>query len=144
LSRHCTYLQHESITIEGIKIFGSPYTLKHSDSAFQYIPSEGEKLWSAIPTDTDILVTHEPPHGTMDTVRKLLVFSENIGCKHLAERVRTINPKLHVFGHVHDSTGIIVSTAGSSQSTKIKVNAAQYVSNDKPLKNRPFFFELTL
>lgn len=72
------------MTLEGVTIFGSPYTLKHSETAFQYKPEEGQKLWKDIPIGVDILITHSPPYGRMDAVRRLLVFNQNIGCKHLA------------------------------------------------------------
>jgi hypothetical protein len=36
-----------------------------------YCPNQSEKLWSAIPDNIDILITHGPPHGILDmTIRK--------------------------------------------------------------------------
>jgi Icc-related predicted phosphoesterase len=74
----------------------------------------------------------------MDIVKRLQVFHQSIGCKELAKRVKTLQPKLHVFGHVHDSTGIIESDG------KLSVNGAQELGKEKGLKNRPFLFEIDL
>lgn len=66
LKKRCTYLEHESVEVEGIKIFGSPYTLEYCQTAFQYKPNLDEVIWSKIPKDVDILVTHCPPYGILD------------------------------------------------------------------------------
>jgi hypothetical protein len=66
LKEICTYLQHESVEIEGLKIFGSPYQPLFYNWGFQYHASRAEEIWSAIPKDTDILITHGPPHGILD------------------------------------------------------------------------------
>ena len=67
-----TNLEHESkvVEIKGTKInvFGSPYSPASSEKkwAFQYPPSQAEDLWSSIPSDTAILITHTPPAGHLD------------------------------------------------------------------------------
>lgn len=38
LRKHCIYLEHEFIEIEGIRIFGSPHTRHYHDTAFHYEP----------------------------------------------------------------------------------------------------------
>jgi hypothetical protein len=54
------------VTIEGLVIWGSPVT-RLGDVPFG-IPNEDERehLYSTIPPDTDILVTHGPPLGVLD------------------------------------------------------------------------------
>ena len=67
---NCIYLEDNSVTIEGIKIYGTPHTMlvdeEGSSKAFQ-IPSSDvkrwEEIWSNIPSDTDIVVSHSPPYG---------------------------------------------------------------------------------
>jgi hypothetical protein len=66
LKKICTYLEHESIEVEGVKIFGSPYSLEFYDWGFMYNKSEAFKLWSMIPENTDVVVTHGPPYGIQD------------------------------------------------------------------------------
>jgi hypothetical protein len=36
-----------------------------------YSPDQGEKIWSTIPENIDVLITHGPPYGILDmTIRK--------------------------------------------------------------------------
>jgi Icc-related predicted phosphoesterase len=91
-----TLLVNESVTIEGIRIWGSPVSLL-ADVPFG-IPYENkrEQLYSTIPPDTDVLVTHGPPLGVLDCGQ---------GCAALRRAVIRVKPKLHVFGHVHSGYG---------------------------------------
>jgi len=102
------YLEHESIEIEGIKIFGSPYTPKFgTDWAYNVPRNMIKSYWMDIPTDTDILVTHGPPKGILDLTQYDSRSGADgnsyfqCGCKELLERVKVIQPKYHVFGHIH-------------------------------------------
>lgn len=97
------YLQDESVTLEGLKIYGSPYQPEFFDWAFNL--KRGEQLaqkWSEIPEDTDLLITHGPPHKILDEV----LSGEKVGCEALIDRVLKVNPLFHVFGHIHEAYGI--------------------------------------
>lgn len=63
---NCTYLEHQSTEIEGIKIFGTPYQPWFHDWGFNRSPQELEKLMNEIPEDSDIVLTHGPPKGILD------------------------------------------------------------------------------
>jgi Icc-related predicted phosphoesterase len=80
--------------------------------------------------DTDILITHGPPYGILDSTQR----NEHVGCKALYERVQLIKPKLHVFGHIHESYG---RQQDSGQQSTIFVNAAtcnlRYESVQSPI-----------
>lgn len=101
------YLEHESVTLTlrgmTFKVFGSPYSLASSDKpwAFQYAAEEGEQLWSAIPSDTTILVSHTPPAGYLDESAHWI----RGGCPALRGALRRVKPKLHVCGHCHEGRG---------------------------------------
>lgn len=100
------YLQDTYWKIEGLKFYGSPWQPKFCDWAFN-LPRRGEELrsrWAAIPDDTDVLITHSPPHGILDKSHHSPW--ENIGCELLLNRVLKIKPKLHVFGHCHAGYGM--------------------------------------
>lgn len=133
------YLEDSGITIqdfdtgEDIKIWGSPVQPEFCNWAFNrsitptalhpddYDPyhSYGYKVhpyikphWDKIPDDTDILITHGPPEGILDGVQNFFHDPNDmtsVGCPHLREAVRRVKPKLHVFGHIHDQSGIMVS-----------------------------------
>jgi len=89
---------------DNIRIYGSPWQPEFYNWAFN-LPRNGEEIkakWDAIPTNTDILVTHGPPFGHLDipgghTIR--------VGCETLRFRIDEIRPKIHVFGHIHGSYG---------------------------------------
>jgi Icc-related predicted phosphoesterase len=54
------------------------------------------KIWSSIPLDTEILITHIPPYGILDGKE---------GCSSLLERVKEVKPRFHIFGHIHQWNG---------------------------------------
>ncbi len=99
----CTYLQDEAVSIEGIKFYGSPWQPWFFDWAFN-LPRDGAELarrWDAIPTDTEVLITHGPPAGIGDQTSN----GQQAGCDLLRKRVETIQPKIHAFGHIHEAYG---------------------------------------
>lgn len=100
------YLQDSFIRIENVKFYGSPWQPKFYNWAFN-LPRDGTQLkskWDKIPEDTNVLITHCPPHGILDMP---WLRSERIGCKLLFQRVLDIKPKLHVFGHCHEGYGMV-------------------------------------
>ena len=97
-----TYLLDESVTIKGFKFWGSPWTPWFFDWAFNLERGEEiRKKWDLIPDDTDVLVTHGPPSGILDTIPK----GNGVGCFDLLQRLEDVRPKLCVFGHIHHSYG---------------------------------------
>lgn len=99
-----TYLHDESVTIKGIKFYGSPYTPWFFDWAFN-LERGGEirRKWELIPDDTDVLVTHGPPAKILDTIPK----GNGVGCEDLWKRLTEVRPKLCIFGHIHHSYGVM-------------------------------------
>ena len=66
---------------------------------------EIKTMWDLIPDSTDILVTHGPPHGILDSVVHGATVT-HVGCEELTLAVQRIKPKVHVFGHVHEGYGM--------------------------------------
>jgi hypothetical protein len=58
------YLQDDGCIIEGVKFWGSPWT--HCRYAFCGDEAERAKHFALIPTDTDIVITHNPPFNILD------------------------------------------------------------------------------
>jgi len=101
-----TYEIYDLETDKSIKIYGSPWQPWFYDWAFN-IERNSLKLsgkWEAIPDDTDILITHGPAWGSVDTVEGRPW--DNLGCELLAERIQRFRPKIHVCGHIHSGYGI--------------------------------------
>lgn len=98
-----TYLQHEFVVIEGIKIFGSPYTPRFHNWAWNVDRGQLSYYWDDIPKDTDILVTHGPPLGVLDFVSDWDGTKEHVGDAELLSAVLSVEPRIHMFGHIHDN-----------------------------------------
>lgn len=96
------YLEDSGVNIEGLSIWGSPWQPEFCNWAFN-LP-RGAALaakWALIPGNTDVLITHGPPYGILDSTDQ----GEHVGCGALAVCVSMFSPRLHVFGHIHHSHG---------------------------------------
>ncbi len=101
-ARGVTYLVDEGITVEGRTIWGSPVTPRFRNMAFNR--ERGPTIaahWAKIPAGLDLLVTHGPPHGLGDRV----IVGIHAGCEDLLTRVREVEPRVHIFGHIHEAAG---------------------------------------
>jgi len=101
------YLENSDVTIEGIKIWGSPHTPQFGNWAFMKARQKLDKVWKTIPDDTDVIVVHGPPRGIMDSSFNFNSYIERCGCNALKKRVLRIEPKLFLSGHIHNNKGII-------------------------------------
>lgn len=110
-----TFLFDQTYEVEGIKIYGSPWTRNLPNWAFQVLDENAKKMWAKIPDDTDILVTHGPAYGIGDEVSPAMVRGRedaHVGCKALLERVKEVKSKIHVFGHIHEGVGLHTDIEG--------------------------------
>ena len=96
LDENCHYLCHSGVEIEGVKFWGVPLFVEDAIREGRI-----EQLMVQIPEDTNILISHCPPYGILD-------FDDNIhyGCSDLLKAVERINPRYHLFGHIHAAHGI--------------------------------------
>ena len=136
-----TYLEDSGVEIEGFKFWGSPWQPWFCDWAFN-LPRKGQGLrdvWNRIPIDTEVLITHGPPHGILDQVTGVIDFSgkaEHLGCEEMKIRVAAVKPRVHIFGHIHGGYGV----AQSKNTTFI--NACTSTEAYQAL-NRPIVVDLT-
>jgi Icc-related predicted phosphoesterase len=115
------YLEHQAREVLGLKFFGSPYSPRFYDWAFNV--DRGPKLaalWSQIPLDTEVLITHGPPYRRLDACKRadtidygmygretLSYKTEYVGCRDLAKHITLLKAlRLHVFGHIHPQYGM--------------------------------------
>ena len=102
------YLENETIEIEGIKIFGSPHTPTFGQWAFMKARHKLDRIWqSAIEDVTHIIVVHGPPKGMLDLSYDRGGLMEYCGDKSLMNKVKEVEPKLMLFGHIHNCDDII-------------------------------------
>lgn len=101
-----TYLENNSVTIDGLKIWGSPITPSFGKGwAWNIARHKTNLVWGLIPQDADIIITHGPPRGILDINQEM----ELCGCKSLMRKVKAVSPMLHLFGHVHNNETVINS-----------------------------------
>jgi len=126
------YLNDSGVSIEGLKIWGSPIQPWFYDWAFNR--QRGADIlahWSLIPDDTNILITHGPAHGILD----LTASNESVGCNDLLSRIRKVNPQVHISGHIHEAYGEL-------ERFGIKFINASVVNANYIMTNEPIEIEL--
>ena len=103
------YLENDFVTIEGLKVYGSPVTPSFGDWAFMKSRHKLDEFWkNSIPDDVDVLVVHGPPKGFLDLSYNRENELEFCGCKSLRNHVlNRIKPKLCLFGHIHNNDDVL-------------------------------------
>lgn len=103
------FIDEGLIEIEGIKIWCSAITPWFHDWAWnRHRGQDIQRHWDLIPLDTNILVTHGPAYGILDTVNYAdgTTKNGNLGCYQLKEKIKELKDlDLHFFGHIHSSHG---------------------------------------
>jgi Icc-related predicted phosphoesterase len=122
-------LVDEAIKIKGVKFYMSPWVPQYG--MWFWMRHRGEHIgrkWDNIPDDTDVLVTHGPPHGILDMSPYDHVHA---GCEELRKRV-DLMPKLkaHIFGHIHDGYGIV--QMGQTMFYNVAVCNERYTPDNPP------------
>lgn len=86
----------EEIEVNGLKIYGTPWSPFFNNWAFMLNEEELKKKFRHIPSNLDILITHTPPKGILDN---------NLGSNALLEQINKVKPKINIFGHIHEGYG---------------------------------------
>ena len=123
-------LIEDEVTIEGRRIWGSPYTPAYH-GCFGYEPDQAFARWTKMPNDLDMAITHGPPLGVMDLTTR----GVQAGCPPLLGAVLTARPRCHLFGHIHESRGVVEGTVTTF------INAAML---DRHYQRDPAFHEPVL
>lgn len=108
LLNNAYYLENTGIYLNGLFIWGSPYTPEFNRWSFMKTRGqEIKKIWDKIPDAVDILVTHGPPFGIQDQIPKIAEGTpgDHLGCYDLLQKIKQVKPKYHIFGHIHYSYG---------------------------------------
>lgn len=126
LSRHIDdsihYLEDSSITIDGIKFYGTPWTPWFCDWAFNGITDanlafyRGVSLterYSQIPEDVQVLICHGPPYDILD--KTLCRDQDNrrgsVEMRKLTSEKLT-QLQLYLCGHIHEARGMKITDGG--------------------------------
>ena len=140
LPENVHYLCDSSITLEGIKIYGSPWvnrpewgtpnspvwSFSHDNSDYL------AKRFNKIPDDVDILMTHSPPYGYCDMIQNM-EYEGHIGSFELTEAINKKKPRYSFFGHIHSGDHNIVEICETPNSRPtLAVNVAHMSENYEP------------
>lgn len=129
LSKNCHFLNFTTVVIEGIKICGIPFFVER-----QGHDEPTAELASICEKDIDIMVSHQPPYRILD-------YSEhygNFGSRSLLRKVKELNPKYHIFGHMHEDYGI------KEEGGTTFINCALMGDSFERLPKPPVLFEVDL
>ena len=102
-------LVNESCVIDGVRFHGVPQTPRFYDWAFNEDDTAAGlgRFWKLVPTDTDVLISHGPPRGTVDWVGDARR-GERVGSDTQEAWLKSENaPNLSVVicGHIHAAGG---------------------------------------
>lgn len=134
LITEATLLVNGGTVMEGLRIWGSPVTPIDWGAFGPETAEERQRLFSRIPRDTDVLITHGPPRGILDGGSRR---KKPQGCDQLLAAVSRIRPRVHAFGHIHEQYGVFRSPS------TLFVNAA-LAGPDYTVIRRPIEIDLQL
>lgn len=129
----CDYLCNSGTEFEGLKIWGTPHSLIFEGvnprcKAFMKTEKELDVIYSNIPNDIDVLISHTPPHGILDKN----IFGEWCGSESLRNAMFRTKPKYLICGHIHECGGKEVDLT-----TTYVINCS-YVNECYKPTNKPF------
>jgi len=130
-----TYLEDQEVTIDGIRIYGSPWQPEFCNWAFNLNrgPQIMEK-WKKIPDDgkkLHILITHGPSKFGGRVFPK----NNNVGCADLTTVVDKLKPLVHLSGHIHEDYGVF------GDGDVVYINGSNCTLKYKPI-NEPIVFDI--
>jgi Icc-related predicted phosphoesterase len=105
LPANVTYLLDEVIEIGGVRIWGSPWSTFLPGWVFMEDEETLAPRWAAIPPDTDVLVVHGPPFGSLDQTAPQFG-SIHVGSPSLRAWIEAHQPEAVVCGHIHERFGV--------------------------------------
>lgn len=127
------YLHDSGIELGGYYFWGSPIQPEFCHWAFNRPRGEVlEQHWLKIPKHTDILITHTPAYGILDTCFD----GQAAGCEALLAAIQRIKPKIHACGHIHEAYGQLL------QDQTVFINAASLDEHYR-FRNPPITIELS-
>ena len=122
---HFVSSDSDTINVLGLSIFGCPWWYGHTWDYQIKSPEVDEDYatiaagFNKIPKNLDILITHGPPMSILDLADATDTYPGTIsGSKPLLDCVEAAQPRIHLFGHIHEQHGAI------SRGPTIFVNSA--------------------
>lgn len=92
------YLHDNRINIDGVSFYGAPMLAEFAEGEMKLL-----EHYSLIPNNVDVLITHRAPLGILDSSDGKIHFGSSL----LLDKVKSVKPKLNLFGHTHDANGMM-------------------------------------
>lgn len=90
------YLHDSGITIDGVSFYGVPMLAEFEDGEMKQM-----ERYDLIPDNVDVLITHRAPLGILDSTESTIHYGSSL----LLDRLKSVKPRLNLFGHTHDAYG---------------------------------------
>lgn len=98
-------LHNEELEIDGVKFFGTPYTVNFLNWNHMSDEKALFDMWDiVVPKDLDVLLSHGPPYGYGDNCNQPVYGNSSeskLGSKALKQIILDKNPKYVFCGHIH-------------------------------------------
>ena len=112
------YLENSSVTIEGLKFYGTPWTPFFYDWAFNGITDANlpfhprgvslTEIYNKIPEDVQILISHGPPYDILDMSERGDERTGSVEMRKLTSE-KLVQLRLFLCGHIHEARGEMVA-----------------------------------
>lgn len=132
------HLDEDTGDIVTLKIFGTPYCKIFGDWWNMLTPDGLYKVYSEIPENVDILLSHDAPLGTCDICYGLKEFGitpEHIGNRQLADAIIEKSPRICLVGHLHSANH------NWEQLGQTQVRQVSYLNERYQPTYEPFYFK---
>jgi len=100
-----TYLQDSSCIVQGLRIWGTPWSLPYGKWAFMRDEEFLKTRYDMI-SQADVIISHGPPYGYGDECPSKGYDWTHEGSKSLLDAIDRVKPKIVIFGHIHQGFGI--------------------------------------
>lgn len=121
---------------KSFRIYGTPWCKQFGHWAFMANNEQLTDIFSQIPDNLDILMTHDAPYGVSDIILQKdcrWADGSHIGSKPLAEAILRTQPKIVCHGHLH-STSHEFELLGQSKVINCSIKDENYEMNYPPTK----------
>lgn len=133
-----TLLQDSEVTVQGLRIWGTPWVPRLQRWAFYGDDVALEARADMIPEGIDVLMTHGPPWEAGDFVptnRKQVekygnMYGEHVGETYIRNAVARAKPRVTVCGHIHEDRG--AHDVEGNPVYNVSAVDGQYVPYDNP------------
>lgn len=98
-----TLLQDSLIEIQGLRIYGSPWSKRFHNWAFMRDEEQLDVIFSRIPENLDVLIVHGPPYRSCDAITYANSPDEYCGSEALRNHILRAQPRLVLCGHIHEN-----------------------------------------